>query len=242
MTAVTGENLQALGVTSALDLTQVVPNLTVSQYGNGANVAIRGVVNTNQNEQGDPAVAYNLDGVHLARQRAALSGMYDIERVEVLRGPQGTLYGRNAAAGSVNVITNKPDLTKTSASGSIGYGNYNAFQTSGAFNIPLSDTFAFRASLNVDKHEGYVDTTPYTRRFDDRDSSAGRVHFLWKPWDNFSALLTYEVSQAGGAGTAGSSSGAPLGLYAASIGATPYKYATTIGPTYLWIRESTAGR
>jgi iron complex outermembrane receptor protein len=231
VTAISGEAMLALGVTSAMDLTQVVPNLTVSQYGNGANVAIRGVVSLNQSEVGNPAVAYNLDGVYLARQRAALSGIYDLDRVEVLRGPQGTLYGRNATAGSINVITTKPDLAEASASGSIGFGNYNAFQATGAFNMPLSDTVGFRGAFNVDRHDGYVDNFPNNRKFDDMDLQAGRVHLLWKPSDDFSALFTIDVAEYGGAGRGGNSTGAPLGLYATSVGATPYRYAAMIGPT-----------
>jgi iron complex outermembrane receptor protein len=233
VTAVTGETLQALGVNSAIDLTQVVPNLAVSQYGNGANVAIRGVANVNQQENGDPAVAYSIDGVYMARQRAALTGMYDVNRIEVLRGPQGTLYGRNATAGSVNVITNKPDLTASSASGSVDFGNYNAFAGFGMFNMPLSDTLAIRAALNYVRHDGYVDTSPNIRRFDDQDSMAARVHLLWRPIDNFSALFTYDADHEGGAGRAGASSGAPWGLYLSSQGESPYRYATMVGPTYL---------
>jgi iron complex outermembrane receptor protein len=233
VTAITSGTLQALGVTSALDLSQVVPNLTVSQYGNGAAVAIRGIVSVNQTVSGDPAVSFSLDGVDLVRLHAALSGMYDVNRVEVLRGPQGTLYGRNATAGSIGIITNKPDLSGSSATGSIGFGSYDAVSATGAFNMPLSDTFGFRAALDHERHSGYVDTSPNNRKFDDLDFIAGRVHLLWKPSDNFSALLTYDTSHSGGAGNGGNSSGAPLGLYASSIGATPYKYQTMPGPTSL---------
>jgi iron complex outermembrane receptor protein len=233
VTAITSDNLQALGVTSAMDLTQVVPNLTVSQYGNGANVAIRGIVSQNQTVAGDPAVAYSVDGVDLVRNHSALEGMYDIDRVEVLRGPQGTLYGRNATAGSIGVITNKPDLTQMSSSASVGFGNYAAFSGTGVFNMPISSTFGLRVAIDQERHAGYTDTTPNDRPFNDEDFLGARVHLLWKPSDNFSALFTYDVSHSGGAGQGGNSSGAPLGLYAASIGATPYRYPTMPGPTSL---------
>jgi iron complex outermembrane receptor protein len=225
VTAISSETIKALGITSALDISKVVPNLTVSQMGVGAAVAMRGVVSLNQTEVGNPAVTYAVDGVDFARQRAALSGMFDVERIEVLRGPQGTLYGRNSTAGSINVVTKKPDLDKVSYSASLGYGNYGALSTNAAVNLPLSDTFGFRAALNTEKHDGYTDISPNPRkRFNDRNFKAGRVHLLWRPVDSFSALFTYDIADGGGAGQAGNGVGATTGLYPASMGATPYKY------------------
>ena len=233
VSALMGDTLRTLGVTSAMDLTQVVPNLSVNQYGNGANVGIRGVVSLNQTALGDPASSYDLDGIYFARQRAALSGMYDVERVEVLRGPQGTLVGRNALAGGISVITNKPDLSHESASGTVGFGNYSQLSATGTYNLPISPTLGVRLALDVERHSGYINDAPNDRKFNDQDSAAGRVHILWKPLDTFSALVTFDLAHNGGVGGGGNGSGAPWGLYLSSQGASPYKYPVQPGPQYL---------
>jgi iron complex outermembrane recepter protein len=233
VTAISGEKLTALGVKSTIDLTAIVPNFTALPNANGSTVAIRGVVSTNQSVNGTSEVSYSEDGVGLVDMRDAFDGMYDIDRVEVLRGPQGTLYGANANAGGINVITNKPDLTGASAYGSIGFGNYSAFSTSGALNMPISDTLGMRFAADDERHAGYIHLTTNDSRFDDQDFIGGRVHLLWKPSGAFSALLTYESIHNGGAGVAGSASGAPLGLYATEQGVGPYSYASMPGPMSL---------
>ena len=233
VTAIDGTALKSAGVVSAIELSNIVPNFNAMPNANGSTVAIRGIVSTNQTVTGDPEVSYSVDGVPLVRLRDAFQGMYDISRVEVLRGPQGTLYGANANAGGINVITNKPDLTKVSGDGSIGFGNYGATQFTGVLNLPLSDTVAVRFAGNEDRHDGYVNLTTNNSRFDDLDSTGGRIHVLWQPSANFSALLTYETTHNGGAGQAGSGSGAPLGLYATSQNISPYSYATMDAPMSL---------
>jgi iron complex outermembrane receptor protein len=233
VTALTADELTSMGVKSAIDLTAVVPNFTAMPNANGSTVALRGVVSTNQSVNGTSEVSYSEDGVSLVDMRDAFDGMYDINRVEVLRGPQGTLYGANANAGSINVVTNKPDLTGTSAYGSVGFGNYSAFSTSGALNLPISDTLGIRIAADDERHSGYIYLTTNNSRFEDQDFIGGRVHVLWKPSDAFSALLTYETVHNGGAGSAGSASGAPLGLYATSQGVSPYSYASMPGPMSL---------
>jgi iron complex outermembrane receptor protein len=236
VTALTGDELASMGVKSTIDLTAVVPNFTALPNANGSTVALRGVVSTNQSVNGTSEVSYSEDGVGLVDMRDAFDSMYDISRVEVLRGPQGTLYGANANAGGINVITNKPDLTAASASGSIGFGNYSAFSTTGVVNLPISDTLGIRIAADEERHNGYIYLTTNNSRFDDQDFLGGRVHLLWKPSDTFSALLTYESVHNGGAGDAGSASGAPLGLYATSQGVSPYSYATM--PGQMSLRET----
>jgi iron complex outermembrane receptor protein len=229
-----------MGVKSTIDLTSVVPNFVAMPNANGSTVALRGVVSTNQSVNGTSEVSYSEDGVALVDMRDAFDGMYDVNRVEVLRGPQGTLYGANANAGGINVITNKPDLTATSATASIGFGNYSAFSTSGALNLPISDTLGIRIAADEERHDGYIYLIGNNSRFDDQDFLGGRVHLLWKPSDSFSALLTYETVHNGGAGDAGSASGAPLGLYATSQGVSPYSYAAMPGQMSLQETDQSA--
>ena len=233
VTALTGANLEALGVTSVSDLSNVVPNFSAMQNGNGSTVALRGIVSTNQSVNGQSEASYSVDGVGLVDMRDAFDGMYDVNRVEVLRGPQGTLYGANANSGAINVITNKPDLATSSATASVGFGNYSEFLANGALNMPISDTLGVRIAAAEERHDGYIYLTTNDSRFDDKDFIGGRVHVLWRPSGDFSALFTYEYIHNGGAGVAGSASGAPLGLYATNQGATPYSYATMPGPMSL---------
>jgi iron complex outermembrane receptor protein len=226
ITALSADTLDARGISTADDLNQLVPGLAVSRTGISAQIGIRGVVSTNDTEVGDPAVAFNVDGVYLARSRGALAALFDIDRIEVLRGPQGTLYGRNATAGSINVITNKPDLEKASGSASIEYGNYNEFQTSGMLNIPLDSTFALRGAFQTDRHDGYSVNFP-AQPYEDLDSSAGRLEALWKPVEQLSALLSLEYYHDGGAGFGGYGATNPLGTYATGAGASPYRFAVS---------------
>jgi iron complex outermembrane recepter protein len=236
ITAITGEDLKSGGVFSATDLSGLIPNFTAAPNSNGSTVAIRGIVTTAQTLTGSPEVSYSEDGIALLQKIDAFQGMYDINRVEVLRGPQGTLYGADANAGAVNVITNKPDLTKMSATGSVSLGNYNAVSFQGAFNMPLTDTFGLRFAADQDYHSGYTTLLDNLGgKFNDEDFLGARIEALWKPTSDFSALFTYEQSHNGGAGDQGAGSGAPLGLYVAQTGAQPYAYeAMPSAPSQDW--------
>src|SRR5580658_6511273 len=152
VTAITGAELTAVGATTPTDLSTMVPNFTAAPNSNGSTIAIRGIVSTAQTLTGDSEVSYSEDGVNMISKLYAFQGLYDVSRVEVLRGPQGTLYGANSNAGAINVVTNKPDLTTDSASGSISFGNYNAISTTAALNMPLSDTLGIRFAANQDYH------------------------------------------------------------------------------------------
>jgi outer membrane receptor for Fe3+-dicitrate len=99
-------------------------------------ITIRGVSSRDTTENGDPAVVVNTDGFYLNRPYAMNASLYDLERVEVLRGPQGTLNGRNSVGGAINIVTAKP-TDKFEGYASVQYGNYNDLETQGAINIPL---------------------------------------------------------------------------------------------------------
>jgi iron complex outermembrane receptor protein len=105
MTALTGDSLRDAGVTNATELASQVPSLAIGNNGDSIEIFVRGIGSTNDTEVGDPAVAFNVDGVYIGRPSGAGGTFFDVNRIEVLRGPQGTLYGRNATAGAVNVIT-----------------------------------------------------------------------------------------------------------------------------------------
>ncbi|MDZ5648323.1 TonB-dependent receptor [Nitrospirillum sp. BR 11828] len=208
ITAFSGDTLQQRGVSSSTDLNNMVPGLAVGNNGGSVQIAIRGIGSTNDTEVGDPAVAFNVDGVYMARSRAAIGALYDVDRIEVLRGPQGTLYGRNATAGSINVITKRPS-DKFEGNASLDYGNYNSLQTSGMLNVPLTDTLAVRAAFQTSRHDGYTNNGR-SSDFNDEDTQAGRLQIQLKPSETFKALLSLDVFHEGGVGYANG----PIGQYA----------------------------
>lgn len=205
VSAVTGDKLESQGIKTVVDLSAQVPALQISSSGSGAAVVfLRGIGSTNTTEVGDPAVAYHMDGIYIARSTSVGALFYDVDRVEVLRGPQGTLYGRNATAGAINVITKQPKFAYEGA-GSLDVGNYGAITTSGMFNVPVSDTIAVRAAFQQSRHDGYVKAlnkgpgTGGNDRYDQDDKSA-RIQLLWKPSDDFTLHLGADYLHQGGAG------------------------------------------
>lgn len=231
VTAVTEESLRVLGITTTPELTELTPNLVVAPTTSSAQLAIRGAVSTTVGDEGDPAVAFNVDGVYLARPRAAITALYDVDRVEVLRGPQGTLWGRNAIGGAINVITNKPTTDGFAVEGELQYGNYNELLAYGMANMPVSDTFALRIAYQSERHDGYANNAP-ARDSDDLDVVAGRLEALWKPVDNFSALLTVSSFHNGGVGLGSFNGGFNLGIYQQTTGYTPFNYPEAPGQQY----------
>lgn len=197
---VTAGELKAAGVVTATTLNAAVPSLTVQQGGGANNVFfIRGVGNFTLNGYSDPAIAFNLDGVYLGRPTSTTTTFFDLERIEVLKGPQGTLYGRNATGGAVNVIPAKPKLGELSAALSAGYGNYNAKDFEAIINVPLGTTAALRVSGKVVDRDGYNrDGT-----LDDKGRGV-RVQLLVEPNDRLNFRLAADYSHQGGAGPGGS--------------------------------------
>ena len=171
VSAFSQDQLQQAGVNSVADLANLVPNMDISTI-NGQStpiISMRGVRSTNETELGDPAVGIHLDGVYSPRMQGILALMFDNERVEVLRGPQGTLFGRNSTVGTVNIITAKPDANAFYASANAAVGNYDAYEMTGVLNIPVSDNFAIRFAGRWNQRDsyldGYWDPNQYDQRF-----------------------------------------------------------------------------
>ena len=153
---VSGQDLTNGGIRGIDTLGKLVPSLVVAAGGQGNLVFIRGVGNFSFVASSDPAAAFNYDGVYIGRSTATFGTFYDLERVEVLKGPQGTLYGRNATAGAINVLPSQPRLGETSGYASASYGSHNEVQAEGAINLGLSDNAALRVSGLYTKHDGYL--------------------------------------------------------------------------------------
>jgi iron complex outermembrane receptor protein len=158
VTAVTGNTLVNQGVTDATRLNQVVPALFVTN-GGGSNTGyfVRGVGNFTNNGYTAPAVAFNIDDVYAGRPSSTIASFLDLNRVEVLKGPQGTLYGRNATGGAINVIPNKPKLGVFEGNFAAQYGNYDAYELTGVVNAPLGEAVAVRIAAVKSARDGYFD-------------------------------------------------------------------------------------
>ena len=204
LTAVTGEDLRTAGATTAVGLTNLIPNVQIAPGTSGStDISIRGIGSTNTTEVGDPATAFHIDGVYLGRPQSAGATFYDLERVEVLRGPQGTLYGRNATAGAVNLITNKPGK-KFAGEANLGVGNYGLFSFDGLLNVPVSEQFALRAVVSSSSRNGFLTTKSaangFSKNRDDADNLSARVHGLVTFNADTKLLLTADMSNNKGAG------------------------------------------
>jgi len=201
VTAMTSADLNAAGVNGTADLVNIVPNVQIGTSDNGnTNIAIRGIGSNNTAEAGDPAAAFHVDGVYLGRPRSAAGTFFDLERVEVLRGPQGTLYGRNATAGAVNVITNKPSFSKASGDINFEVGNYAAHQVEAAVNVPLNSQVALRFAGMEAQRNDYVETSSPEKK---HHTEAGRVQAMVKFTPDVSLLLSLDHARFSGAVTAG---------------------------------------
>lgn len=199
LTAVSGDNLRSAGVTNPTALGEQVPNVAINRINGAVQVTIRGVTSTDSTEKGDPSAAFLSDGVYLARPQAQEVSFFDVARVEVLRGPQGTLYGRNTTAGLINVISNRPNFDKVSGSVDVGYGNYNAWNASGVVNAPISENVAIRAAVNYDRRDNYIIRGPlYTAKNSPfRENLAGRFSALFR-WDSGDLILRGDYADVGG--------------------------------------------
>ncbi|WP_165799686.1 TonB-dependent receptor [Sphingomonas oleivorans] len=199
LSVLTPEVLQKSGTTDVLQLSKIAPGLNLSQNANSTLIAIRGVSSRDYSEVGDPAVSISIDGTYIQRAATLNAALFDIARVEVLRGPQGTLYGRNATGGAINIITAKA-AHKLAAAGSIDYGNYDALRAEAMVNLPVTDTLAVRVSGLRSRHDGYRDNAP-AKRGDDENIWAGRISAQYDPTAQLSATLTGEYIRQRGVGS-----------------------------------------
>ncbi|AIT80473.1 TonB-dependent receptor [Novosphingobium pentaromativorans] len=143
-------------VVRAEDLSRTSTALSASSSGGPTAIFyVRGVGNGTVNAYSDPAIAFNYDGVYIGRPSSTSGMFYDLQRVELLKGPQGTLYGRNATAGAINVIPKRPQIGELSGEITAGYGNYDWYSGQAALNVPIGDRGAFRLSGTVSNHDGF---------------------------------------------------------------------------------------
>ena len=191
VSAVTAETLKNSGASDIRALTQVSPSLLVSSTSSeaGAGVArIRGIGTVGDNPGLESSVAVFIDGVYRSRTSVGLTELGAIDRIEVLRGPQGTLFGRNASAGLISIITAKPKF-RTEVAGEVTVGNYNLRRISGSATGPLSDTIAARLDGVFVKRDGFLEDDISGRDVNDRNRWLLRGQLLFEPSSDLSIRL-----------------------------------------------------
>jgi len=199
--------LDAVGITNMRELSTQVPGLAIANQEGSTEIYIRGVGSDNNTELGDPAVALHVDGVYIPRPRGLGTAFFDIERVEVSSGPQGTLRGRNALGGTVNIVTVQPKLGEFGAYAEATFGTYALRRYEGAVNIPVGESVAFRFSGMSEVHDPYYQNGGPLydiRAPEDADNYGLRGTFKYQPSSRFTATIGYDLTAERGVGFVGS--------------------------------------
>lgn len=223
ISAVTEEQIDKQNAKRLSDLSNTLPNVNMTQGSDSsARLTIRGVGASSRNIGFDTRVGVYVDGVYMGQSPALNQELAELQQVEVLRGPQGTLFGKNTVAGAVNLITKKPSLEETYGSLSLSAGNMDFTQAKFVVNVPLTETLAVNVSGSTLERDGFtkniygsaVPTYPYPplaplgtvsdlddfyykeghggEEYGDRNADVARVQLLWEPNDTFSARLAYD--------------------------------------------------
>lgn len=177
-----GATIQEAQIRDLIDLQTVVPSLRVSQLQSSANTnfIIRGFGNGANNPGIEPSVGVFIDGVYRSRSAAQIADLPNVKRVEVLRGPQSTLFGKNASAGIISIVTAEPSF-KFGGNVEATYGNYNAFIVKGDVTGPITDTLAFSLAGNYNRRDGYIRDLALNTNFNDRNRYGFRGQLLFQP-------------------------------------------------------------
>lgn len=219
-----GGDLKTVGVNTVSDLQNLIPGVNIGSGNFGANIAIRGVTSTDQTSKGELGIAFNIDGAFIGRGQEEQVAFFDLERVEVLKGPQGTLYGRSSTGGAINVITKKPTLDRVGGYAKLELSSYDTKRFEAAINLPLSSTLALRVAGNINDTDGYLHPTATTvigspaanngagpssavlgagslPARNDQVDQTGRASLLFKPSDRLTATVVATVGHIGGTGS-----------------------------------------
>ena len=178
-------------------LTTLVPSVSFRKGSTNANsaITIRGIGTISFSDAAEPSVATVVDGVVLGRSGQAFGDLYDVERLEVLRGPQGTLFGKNASAGVVNIITKRPDTEQVSGYISASAFEDEEFQVKGRISGPITEQLAASLTVNFSDFDGFIRNEFNGQDVNGYDREGARAQFLWEPSETVSALLTLETSE-----------------------------------------------
>ncbi|HFB55164.1 MAG TPA: TonB-dependent receptor, partial [Hellea balneolensis] len=198
MTAISGVELENNGVPDVSELGMIAPSLRITTSTSesfGSVLRIRGVGTSGSNAGLEGSVGVFVDGIYRSRTGIAMNDLINVERIEVLRGAQGTLFGKNTSAGAIHILTKKPEF-KFGGSVDASYGNYNAKKIRGTITGPLiEDKLAVRLSGTFNKRDGFITDVPTGRKFNDRDRFVLRGQALLTPNDNMDFRLIIDYSE-----------------------------------------------
>jgi iron complex outermembrane receptor protein len=219
VSAFSGDTLDKKNISSFVDLSAVAPGVTVAKNeGFKTIISIRGVGNeANQNATANPSVSYHMDGIYIASPYALQTDFIDIERIEVLRGPQGTLFGQNSTGGAINIINKAPDFYGFGGKADLTLGTDNLRKLRATINVPISDEVAMRTSLSMVRQDGFTDNvyngpsvtepgeTFVGEDMDNTDNLSFRTDWLWNASDDVSIRLLAQLfkGDSNGAGIKG---------------------------------------
>ncbi len=193
ITALSADMLERQQIRSIAQLDQVVPNIVMNQNtgtSSASKIFLRGVGEDESFFTADTPVGIYVDDVYIARQTGAMFDLFDIERLEVLRGPQGTLYGRNTSAGAVKLVSKKPVLGEYRGMAELTVGNYERFDLRATGNVPLGDKAALQGAVLMRTHDGYTRNAFNGEAVNDQDVKGARLSLLAEPTDAFRALFS----------------------------------------------------
>jgi iron complex outermembrane receptor protein len=231
VTAIAGDRIKEGGIMTVSDIALETPNFTFTQFNIGEpQYYLRGIGNTNDSAASDPAVATFLDDVYIGRTGGTSTDLFDLERVEVVRGPHGTLFGKNVVGGAISLYTQRPSQEFRSRFG-VTVGNYNQYMVRGLINGRMTDNLAGKFSFSKQERDGYVDNVIDGQKYHDADNTSVRGQMLYTPTDNLDVLFGLDYSKDDQAGNCRNvnnlSDNDPFGLAAAFY--APVIAATTGG-------------
>lgn len=197
VSAISAQDIESKQAITVVDIGKSIPNVrldAVGSQGRAGMLSIRGVNYARPDMTGDPSVAFFVDGLYQTRSTLNIMDLFDIESIEVLRGPQGTLFGRNAFAGAVNIQSKRPHLDEAHYDGEVRIGNYGRHDVRAAVSLPLVENkLAVRLSGFYGKSHGYYRLLNRDKEhFGGEDNMTGKATFLWTPDDSWNVLLKYE--------------------------------------------------
>lgn len=201
------DSLDKLGVGSQIqNLQNIVPGMNIANQEGNIEVYIRGVGSSNNTELGDPGAATHVNGVYIPRPRGVGAMFFDLERVEVNKGPQGTLRGRNATAGSLNIVAAKPNFDGVSGNADLTLGNFSTRGVRAALNLPVTDDLALRAAIMSNEHDAYFENVSpgsSLKAAGEEDNLSVRFSMLWNIGESTSLYVVADQVDESGTGYPG---------------------------------------
>ena len=193
VSAFTADAIEEAGVKDIRDIAGQTPGLSIKSRGDSeASVFIRGIGSQAPGIGADPAVGIYIDGLYAARGTNATAAFFDVERVEVVKGPQGTLFGRNASAGAISIITKKPEIGENYGSALVGFGDEGQQKYEFIYNASLSDSLAVRFGAKHDQRDGLYSNAATGKELNGRDNTNARLALLYDNGGAYSTNLSYE--------------------------------------------------